>query len=272
MRFIAKKPKEGINVSDVHPLAEAATLVAGLTAIFVGIALLLIFLIELVLFFVPAETEAKLFSGWLPEDVVTVGTENEQKLRTQTLVDQLSGHWTDAPYEFRVEIDQSDTANAMALPGGLIVVTQGLLDEVESENELAFVLGHELGHFRNRDHLRALGRGVVISLFFAVITGNDVAGLGIKAADLTLRGFSRGQETKADEFGLAVVQAEYGHVNQASRLFERWAEEYGDESAFVSYLSTHPQPGDRADKLREIARRDGWRTDGDVIPLPWCAD
>ena len=115
----------------------------------------------------------------------------------------------------------------MALPGGLIVVTQGLLDQVESENELAFVLGHELGHFRNRDHLRALGRGVVISLFFAVVTGNDVAGLGIKATDLTLRGFSREQETRADEFGLAIVHAEYGHVNQASRLFERWDEENG---------------------------------------------
>jgi Zn-dependent protease with chaperone function len=272
VRFIAKRPREGINVSDVHPLAEAGTLIVGLTAIFVGIALLLVFLIELVLFFVPAEAEAKLFSGWMPEDVVTVDSEDEQRQLTQTLVDQLSSHWDEAPYDFRVEVDESDTANAMALPGGLIVVTQGLLDEVESENELAFVLGHELGHFRNRDHLRALGRGVVVSLFFAVITGNDVAGLGIKAADLTLRGFSRGQETKADEFGLSLVQAEYGHVNQASRLFERWAEEYGNATSLVTYLSTHPQPGDRAEKLREIAYRDSWRTDGEVTPVPWGAD
>lgn len=272
MRFIAKKPREGINVSDVHPLVEAGTLVVGLTAIFVGIALLLVFLIEVVLFFVPAETEVKLFSGWMPEDVVTVSPENEQRERTQALVDQLSSHWGEAPYDFRVEIDKSETANAMALPGGLIVVTQGLLDEVESENELAFVLGHELGHFRNRDHLRALGRGVVISLFFAVITGGDVAGIGINAADLTLRGFNRDQESKADEFGLSVVHAEYGHVNQASRLFERWAEEAGNASAVVAYLSTHPQPGDRAAKLREIAHRDGWRTDGDVTPVPWRGD
>ena len=125
----------------MHPLAEAGTLIVGLTAIFVGIALLLVFLIELVLFFVPAESEAKLFNGWMPEDVVTVDSEDEQRHYTQTLVDQLSSHWDAAPYDFRVEIDESDTANAMALPGGLIVVTQGLLDEVESENELAFVLG-----------------------------------------------------------------------------------------------------------------------------------
>jgi len=269
VKYVARKVREGINVSDVHPLAEAATLVAGLTALFLAIALLLIFLIEIVLYFVPAEAEARLFTGWMPEDVVVADSANEQRQATQLLLDRLAGHWADAPYKFHVEIDESATANAMALPGGLIVVTQGLLDEVESENELAFVLGHELGHFRNRDHLRALGRGIVISMFFAVITGNDVAGLGIKATDLTLRGFSRKQETTADEFALALVNARYGHVNQASRLFERWDEEGTGSSKLMTYLSTHPHPRDRARRLSEIAYRDGWRSDGEVTPLSW---
>jgi len=269
VKFIPKKPREGINVSDEHPLVEAGTLIVGLTAIFVAIALLLVFVIEIALYFVPAKTEANLFSGWMPEDLVTVSPADERLNQTQLLVNRLAAHWAEAPYEFRLEIDDSDIANAMALPGGLIIVTQGLLDQVESENELAFVLGHELGHFRNRDHLRALGRGVVISLFFAVITGNDVAGLGIKATDITLRGFSREQESKADEFGLAVVRSEYGHVNQASRLFERWASETDNGLAITAYLSTHPQPGDRVENLRFIAVRDGWRTDGQVTPLSW---
>lgn len=272
MKFVARKPREGINVSDVHPLAEAATLVVGLTAIFLAIALLLIFVIEVVLYFVPVDVEVGLFSDWVPEDVAVASPADEQRQSIQSLVDRLASHWADVPYDFRVEIDDSQVANALALPGGLIIVTQGLLDQVESENELAFVLGHELGHFRYRDHLRALGRGVVISLFFAVITDNDVAGLGIKATDLTLRGFSREQETRADEFGLAVVHAEYGHVDQASRLFERWDEALGDLPTVAVYLSTHPQPGDRATRLREIAQRDGWRTEGDLTPLNWSSE
>lgn len=269
MRFVARQPKEGINVSDTHPLVEASTLVVGLSAIFILIALVLVFLIEVALFFVSSEDEAALFDGWLPEDLVTVSPDDERLLETQKLVDRLARHWPETPYEFRVEIDDSEQANAMALPGGLIIVSRGLLDQVESENELAFVLGHELGHFKNRDHLRALGRGVVLSIFFAVVTGNDVAGIGIKAADLTLRGFGRRQETKADTFGLHVVFSEYGHVNEAWRLFERWQIRDNAFIDLVTYLSTHPETGDRIADMRRYAKDNGWPADGEITPLSW---
>ena len=269
MRFVAKQAKEGINVSDTHPLVEAGALVAGLAAIFAIIALLLVFLIEVALYFVSAEDEANLFAGWLPDDLVTVSETDDRLRETQLLVDRLAHHWPDTQYTFRVEIDDSEQANAMALPGGLIIVTQGLLDQVESENELAFVLGHELGHFKNRDHLRALGRGVVLSMFFAVVTGSDVAGIGIKAADLTLRGFSRQQETKADEFGLAIVNSEYGHVNEAWRLFERWQVVDNSFIELVTYLSTHPETGDRIADMKVHAEREGWSMEGQVTPLGW---
>ncbi len=269
MRFVAKRPAEGINVSDTHPLVEAGTLVVGLTAIFIVIALALVFMIEVALYFVSAEDETNLFDGWLPEDLVTVSHTDDRLRETQLLVDRLAVHYADSPYQFRVEIDDSDLANAMALPGGLIIVTEGLLDQVESENELAFVIGHEMGHFKNRDHLRALGRGVVFSIFFAAITGNDVAGIGVKTADVTLRGFSRNQETKADEFGLAVVNAEYGHVNEAWRLFQRWAISDNSFADIVAYLSTHPESGARVDDMIAYAENKGWSLDGDVTPLSW---
>ena len=269
MKFDPRQPRDGINVSKTHPLVEASTLMVGLGFIFAAIAVALIFIVEIALYFVPEEKEAALFNNWLPEDILTVSPNDERLKTLDDVLTRLTRHYPDSPYEFRVEIDDSEVSNAMALPGGLVIVTQGLLDQVESENELAFVLGHELGHFRNRDHLRALGRGIVISLFFAVITGNDVAGVGIKATDITLRGFSREQESRADEFGLAIVNSAYGHVNQASRLFERWDEADDNALAILTYLSTHPQPGDRVDNLRAIADRDGWQTEGQVTALNW---
>ncbi len=269
MRFVAKQPREGINVSDTHPLVEAGALIAGIGAICLIIALALIFLIEVALYFLPVDKEAQIFADWLPEDLVTISANDERLAETQALIDRLTEHWQDRPYSFRVEIDDSEIANAMALPGGLVIVTQGLLDQVESENELAFVLGHELGHFKNRDHIRALGRAIVFSLFFAAITDSDVGGVGITVADLALRGFSRKQETSADEFGLTIVNAEYGHVNEASRLFLRWDTDGDLVDDIVSYLSTHPNPGDRVEEMRVLAEEKAWRTDGEVTELQW---
>lgn len=269
MKFTPRKPREGINVSDTHPLVEAGTLVAGVGLIVVGIVVALVFIVEIALYFISAEDEARLFRNWLPDDIVTVGPLDERLHQTQLVADRLAARWAEGPYEIRVEIDDSDMVNAMAFPGGLIVVTSGLLDAVESENELAFVLGHELGHFRNRDHLRALGRGTLLSLLFAVIAGGDPTGIGIDVADLTLRNFSRGQEDDADAFGLALVQAEYGHVDEAWRLFERWAADEARLDGIFTYLSTHPGATHRIDKLRDLALREGWSVNGDVTPLPW---
>ena len=269
MRHVPRQPREGINVSDTHPLVEAGTLFVGLGAIFVAIVLLLVFLIEVVLYFVPAQKEAALFQDWLPVDLSTVSPADDRLYQTQALVDQLAAYWPGSPYDFRVEIDQSRVANAVALPGGLIVVTEGLLDEVESENELAFVLGHELGHFRNRDHLRALGRDITLMMFFAVSTGRDVSGLGITVSDLALRGFSRRQELAADRYGLDVVHARYGHVDEAWRLFERWEAADDTRLDLVTYVSTHPQPDDRIERLEKLASESGWAVEGQVTELDW---
>lgn len=271
MKHVPRQARDGINVSTTHPLVEAGTLFAALAAFFIVAVLLIVFLVEIVLWFVPAEKEARLFSNWLPADLVTVSPSDERLVATQALVDRLALHWPETAYEFRVEIDTSDVANAMALPGGLIIVTAGLLDDAETENELAFVLGHELGHYRNRDHIRSLGRGAALALLLAVTTGSDVSGLGIKISDLTLRSFGRKQELAADEFGLALVNEHYGHVHDAWRMFERWQEENPSSAAgaIAAYTSTHPQPADRIDRLRQLATREGWALEGPVTALAW---
>ncbi len=270
MRYSPRKAPAEVNVSAEHPLIEAGTLITALTLIFGAIALVLILLVDFVLLFVSPEKEAELFSRWVPQDLIAVDDDDQRLTALNALTQRLSLHWDDAPYDFRVGITADDSLNAMALPGGLIVVTSGLLDRVESENELAFILGHELGHFRNRDHIRGLGRGVALSMFFAAISGSDSGlSLGASVSDLTLRGFSRGQESDADEFGLRVVNREYGHVADAWRFFERI--ERDEELLFElsGYLSTHPTPDDRVDRLFEHAGVNGWSVNGEVSALPW---
>ena len=269
MKYVPREPRDGINVSKTHPLVEAGTLAAGLSLIFVLIVLVLVFMVELALLLVSPEAEARVFQDWTPGDLVAVDADDQRLAGVDTLTRRLARHWPESPYRFRVAIDDSELPNAMAFPGGLIIVTTGLLNRVESENELAFVLGHEIGHFRNRDHLRMLGRGVLLGLSVSVLGQGSGSGLGLTIADFTLRGFSRQQEADADEFGLALVYAEYGHVGEASRFFERISEEYGGDHGFYEYAATHPSPEDRINEIRELGRQRGWTDSGELAPLEW---
>jgi len=270
MNFEPRAPREGINVSKEHPLVEAGTLIVGLGFLFAIIVVALIFMVEIALYFVPEEKEAALFESWLPEDILTVSPDDARLDKLESVLWRLSRHYPESPYKFRIEIDDSEEMNAMALPGGLIVVTAGLLEKLETENELAFILGHEMGHFSNRDHMRALGRGVVISIMFAAISGSGAGTeLGVSITDLALRGFSRGQEASADEFGLGIVLQEYGHVADSWRFFERIDAEDGDIAGLLTYLSTHPSPDDRVDALINKAGANGWSISGELTPIDW---
>jgi predicted Zn-dependent protease len=270
LRYVPRQAPDDINVSKEHPLVEASTLIVGLSLIFVAIAVVLILMVDVVLMFVSPEKEAAMFASWLPDDLVAVDDDDDRQRAVNALTQRLADHWTDTPYEFRVEVSSDPELNAMAFPGGLIVVTSGLLDKVESENELAFILGHELGHFRNRDHIRGLGRGVVLSIFIAALTSSEGgADLGATISDLALRSFSRGQESSADEFGLEIIHSEYGHVADAWQFFVRI--DHDDDILFelASYLSTHPAPDDRIERLQALARERGWRVSGDVTVVEW---
>lgn len=270
MRHIPRKADDSVNVSKEHPLIEASTLVVGLSLIFVTLMILAVFVVEIVLYFVPEKTEVELFGAWLPDDLIMVADDDSRLAELDALMDRLAAHWPETEYEFRVQINDSSAPNALAFPGGLIVVTSGLLDSVQSENELAFVLGHEMGHFRNRDHIRGLGRGLAIGILISAVSSNDGgARLGATVADLTLKGYSRRQERAADAFGLLIVQREYGHVADAWRFFERIEEAHGSTGDIASLLSTHPSPDDRAERLIELAGENGWPITGETTELGW---
>ena len=270
MKYVPRTPREGINVSKEHPLVEAGTLLLALSAIFIAVTAILIFLVELVVWLVPPDAEARVLSTWTPSDLAPVAADDGRAVKTEELLARLASHWTDAPYTFRLRVSDSETPNAMAMPGGLIIVTTGLLDRVDSENELAFVLGHELGHFRNRDHIRHLGRGIAIALLFAVIGSSEgSADFGLLVTDLTFRSFSREQESDADAFGLDIVYEEYGHVNESWRFFYRLIEEEGENSDLLIYLSTHPSSSERSDELKSLARFNVYPLQGSLTELAW---
>jgi len=270
--FDPRLPPEN-NVSPTHPLAELAALLGGilLAAVLLtaGATLALDWLVP----HLPASLEQRVFSGLWPAPEAGAGSQQRdpEQATAEALMLRLASHWPDNPYRLHLAVVENDEVNAFAVPGGLVLVTRGLLKRVTSENELAFVLGHELGHFHGRDQLRTLGRGLVVGLTLQALAGTAASGLPALATRMTELRFARAQEEEADRFGLALVEAEYGHVDGATAFFRRLAETRDQDPTGPgnAWLSTHPLGSARIQALEAQAREQGWPETGSLTPIAW---
>ena len=267
MKFTARQPGINVNVSPIHPLKEFAILAGGLLAVVVGIYLVLGLAVDLIVPRLSMDMEKKLAGAFIGKIV-----ENEDAADTtrslQALVDRLQDRCAPLPYTITVHVTESDAVNAAALPGGHMVVFTGLLAEMASENELAFVLAHELGHYANRDHLRGMGRALVLMTASTLLLGadnsiNSMIGQGMALTELS---FSRKQERQADEFALETLYCHYGHVADATSFFSKIPED-GDPGRFGHYFASHPENRRRISHLEDLAQARGYPT-GDPLPLP----
>ncbi len=263
MKFDPRLPDKGINVSHDRPIREALLLIAGVTGALAVLIIVLSFTIDRLVPFVPPSVETWMFSAFKPSD--SIDPSDARVDRVQDIVDRLAIGWPDCPYEFDVMIIDTGQVNAFAFPGGVIGITTGLLESAESENEVAFVLGHEIGHFRARDHLRGLGRGLIISL---VASGSGAHSLIQAAPLIAARSFDRNQERQADAYGLELVERMYGHVRGAGDFFSTLDEFQPDTKKrhLATYLSTHPGHAERSEALEDLALENGWSADGELEP------
>ena len=267
MKFTARQPGRNVNVSPTHPLKEFAVLAGGLLAMVVIVYLALGLAVDLIVPRLSMDLEKKLagvFIGRLAEtDEVADATR-----ALQTLVDQLQDRCAPLPYSITVHVQQSDAVNAAALPGGHMVVFTGLLAKMSSENELAFVLAHELGHYAHRDHLRGLGRALVLMTASTVLLGadnsiNSMIGQGLVLTELS---FSRNQETQADVFALETLFCHYGHVADSTSFFSKIPQD-GDPGRFGHYFASHPENRRRISHLEDLAQERGYPS-GNPLRLP----
>lgn len=169
--------------------------------------------------------------------------------------------------DYQVLYIPEDTVNALALPGDRIIIYSGLLKQAQSENELMMVLGHELGHFANRDHLRSLGRSVLMQIAIAYFLG-DTGWIQSTAASaiaaISNAQYSQSQETQADEVGLTLLQKTYGHVAGATDFFARLSQK---QELNLDFLATHPAPGRRVKELQRSIKQRSYQV-GEKLPLP----
>jgi len=256
VKFTPRELTGNVNVSRTHPLVELAWLSGGLLLL----ALLTLLLLGWGSDYAASHMPPR-FEHWLGEQLPVPFPGDPSPALQQRLEGLLRFLPADSPlrdYRFSVLLAESSEVNAVALPGGRIVVFRGLLDKVESENELAMVLAHELGHFANRDHLRSLGRGLGVTVLSLLVFGQEssVSNLaGRLFLDFESR-YSRRQESAADQFALQLLVSRYGHAGGATDFFRRFTAEAGSRIPYL--LASHPHPGDRVAELEAAIAANGY--------------
>ncbi|WP_419175928.1 M48 family metallopeptidase [Desulfosediminicola sp.] len=259
MKFTPKEIEENVNVSKTHPLVEFFWLAGGLLLV-VGIVFLTLGLLtDLAV----SRTSPKI-ENWLGTHLSFEMKGEANPALQRRFDDLLTTLPEDSPlreYEFTIDLVDSDIVNAFAIPGGKIAVYRGLVDRVESENELAMVLYHELGHFAHRDHLRGLGRGLGLAVGSALLFGNDSGAADLVAKTLLSfqANYTQDQESAADGFALEQLANHYGHVGGATVFFDRLAKENSNKTSHLKYLlASHPHPRDRIDAINNLIKENGY--------------
>jgi Zn-dependent protease with chaperone function len=178
------------------------------------------------------------------------------------LVDRLENQLP-TPRDYQVLYIPEATVNALAVPGDTIVIYRGLLEAIESENELMMILGHELGHFAHRDHLRRIGRILLTQAILSSLLGN-MSDLTATIAAISNARYSQAQESQADAFGLKLLNQTYGHVTGATDFFARLSKKRPDNWQF---FATHPSSRQRVKQLERMSAKYGYAK-GNYSPLP----
>lgn len=165
-----------------------------------------------------------------------------EKVCSTLVADTTRHHVT---YHFRYLDD--DDINAFSSPNGYIYVTRGLMEIIESDDELAFVIAHEMGHIELKHSVIRYKQAIAGAIIGVVLSGN--ADVGYLMAKLTLAGFSRLQEKEADEVAAS-------HLKRVGRdwtvyrvLFNRLMDLRARRMGAAVIFSNHPEPESRIANL-----------------------
>lgn len=261
MRFSPKKIEENVNVSKTHPLREFALLLGGLTAFIVGIYLILGVAVDWIVPHISPEFERKIIALISFDEKLEGKKKNKKKQKAkskeqeylQFVSNKLYLNAKDVAIKPKIVFKNSSTVNAFAYPNGEIVMYKGLLDRLNNENEVAFIIAHEMGHYGHKHHLKSLGRGMVLLMVSSSLFGldNPLNNLITQFLNTTEKQFSQSQEEQADLYALNLLEKTYGHVGGSVNSLEAILKDRKSNEV-VYFFSTHPFPKKRLKRLKTI--------------------
>ena len=179
-----------------------------------------------------------------------------QGLTTQILRSGKVAHANEFDWEVQI-IKDDKTLNAFAVPGGHLYVYTGLIKYLDSEDQLAGVMGHEIAHAAQRHSTQQMTKLYGLDALRLIATGNKDPGmLEQLALGLASLKFSRSHEAEADEHSVIYLCNSSLNAAGAAGFFEKIKGKGGSPPEF---LSTHPDPGNRIKDIKAKAQSLGCR-------------
>lgn len=166
-------------------------------------------------------------------------------------------HENKFPWRIRI-IKDDQTLNAFCTPGGYIYFYTGILKYLQSEDELAGVMGHEMAHAAKRHSTDALTRQYGVTIFTQLLIDTQYHDLSQIAAGLALLKYGRKDELQSDEFSVRWLYNTSYNPTGAAGFFERMNASGGQR--VPAFLSTHPDPGKRVEKIHALHKKLGGKS------------
>jgi len=159
---------------------------------------------------------------------------------------------------YRVEVIDLPDYNAFAIPGGFVYVNRGLLEKMNSLDELAFVMGHEIAHVAARHSASQMSKAQLVNLGLIGLTvgtggaAQDYGQLINMGAALAFNKFSRDDEREADHFGLNyMIRAGYNPKAALSSIEQMQRLETRAPTTMVAWFQTHPPTSERLENIHK---------------------
>jgi len=153
-------------------------------------------------------------------------------------------------------INDDETLNAFATPGGYIYVYSGLIKYLDQEDDLAGVLGHEIAHADQRHSIKQIQKQYGLSIITSIILGENPSQLGEIIGGLTgqlaVLQFSRSHEKEADDYSVIYLAETDYACNGAYSFFQKMIDQKQTGNTPV-FLSTHPDPESRVEDINKKA-------------------
>jgi len=193
------------------------------------------------------------FESIKKEKTISQSVQENQFVRciVDAITREVGGRW-------EVLVFEDNTLNAFALPGNKVGVHTGLIDLVDNQDQLASVIGHEIGHVlarhSNERISQKMGAQIGISLIAAVAAPQTPLGqtalslLGVGAQYGIIMPFSRLHESEADVIGVELIAKAGFNPSESITLWQKMAQ--ASQAQPVEFLSTHPSHATRIDDLQ----------------------